>query len=165
MAKKATAAAKAAAPGCTKGWYITGYFTPVESDFTDSPKQINVPGPGSQSFPGSFLSAVKMEGWGRTRLGWCLGWDNGAWHKSDHPEDSHGQPLDTVSVAVDMNLIPSGTALTIPTLPYPMNQKQFIARDVGGAIIGQHIDVYCGEGHGAELLTFKITGHGNTVCK
>ena len=46
------------------------------------------------------------------------------------------------SVAVDPNLIPLGSRIYIPAYRHLRNEGWFRAEDVGGAIIGRHIDVF-----------------------
>ncbi|HEV7406437.1 MAG TPA: N-acetylmuramoyl-L-alanine amidase [Chthoniobacteraceae bacterium] len=149
---------------CSDGWYVTGYFTPVETDFSGSERTIQVQGHGAETFKASFLSKVRIEGWGRTRFGWCVGYYGGQWHRSPEPLDAGGRPLEDGTLARDPDLIPSDTQITLPSLPAPWNAKVFRPSDTGGAIIGQHVDVYCGEGYAAEQMTFQITGHGNRLC-
>ncbi|MGA9171443.1 MAG: 3D domain-containing protein [Nitrososphaeraceae archaeon] len=60
--------------------------------------------------------------------------------------------------------IRSTNGLTIRTLPSPWNTYQYRAVDTGPSIIGKHIDVYIGIGAEAEKESYRITGHGNTVC-
>jgi membrane-bound lytic murein transglycosylase len=68
-------------------------------------------------------------------------------------------------VATDPSVIPTGTnAITIRTLPSPWNTYQYRAVDTGPNIIGKHIDVYIGIGAKAGKESYRITGHGNTVC-
>src|SRR5262245_9464877 len=96
------------------GWRITGYFTPVETDY-DSGKmrEIEIKGIGTEKFNVDFLNTVFDEdegwgeGWGKTRFGWYLGNYNGQWHKSDAPLDANNLPLLVNSVAVDNSLIPN----------------------------------------------------------
>jgi 3D (Asp-Asp-Asp) domain-containing protein len=149
---------------CSEGWYVTGYFTPVETEFSGPERSISIPGHGTESFKGSFLSKVRIEGWGRTRFGWCVGRYGGSWHKSDEPQDAGGHPLREGSLARDPDLIPAGSEVTIPSLPEPWNTTVFTPNDTGGAITGYHVDLYCGEGSQAEQMTFRITGHGNRLC-
>lgn len=160
----AAAKANRASGTCSDGWYVTGYFTPVESDFSGPERTIYVQSHGNESLKASFLSKVRIEGWGRTHSGWCLGRYGGLWHRSQEPLDAGGQPLKDGTLARDPDLIPSDTEITIPTLPAPFDTKLFRPSDTGGAIIGKHVDVYCGEGTQAEQTTFRITGHNNRLC-
>ncbi|MGC2237683.1 MAG: hypothetical protein WA584_16085, partial [Pyrinomonadaceae bacterium] len=81
---------------CSDGWRITGYFTPIETDY-DSAKmrEIEIAGVGRMKFSADFLDVVFSEdkgfgeGWGKTRFGWYLGNYDGAWHKSSDPLDAH----------------------------------------------------------------------------
>jgi hypothetical protein len=152
---------------CTTGWYITGYFTPVEFDYGDSKRRIFVEGTGSKSYPSDFLDAVKKEGWGKTKEGFYIGpyGSGGDWVKSDYAQDSRHQPLKIeMTVAVDTSVINHETELKIPTLPGKWGSITYTATDIGKGVKGKHIDVFTGEGKSAEQQTFEITGSGNTVC-
>src|SRR6478672_2285540 len=60
------------AENCSDGWRITGYFTPVESDYTTAEtREIEISGVGKFSFNTDFLKVVFNEeegfgeGWGK----------------------------------------------------------------------------------------------------
>jgi len=129
---------------CSSDWYITGYFTPIESDYSGDLERIAFED-YIKHFRSDFLTAVKTEGWGVAL-------------------DMHGDELLITSVAVDTTLIEQKTKLVIPTLPSPWNEQVFTATDIGPSITGKHIDVFTGEGKQAELETFRITGTENKVC-
>lgn len=148
---------------CTSDWYITGYFTPVESDYSGNFVSVSIDDE-IQYFRFDFLSEVKTEGWGKTRLGNYIGWYGDKFHFSMVPLDSHGNNLLVQSVAVDSEIISQKTNLIIPKLPPPWNKMIFESADIGPSIIGKHIDVYTGEGKMAELETFRITNYDNDVC-
>jgi Calcineurin-like phosphoesterase/3D domain len=152
---------------CTTDWYITGYFTPVESDYSGSKRTIFVEDVGSKSYPSSFLDAVEKEGWGKTNEDFYIGrqGSGGEWVNSDYAQDSIDQPLKIgLTVAVDPSMINHGTKLKVPTLPGEWGRLTYTANDIGKSIKGKHIDVFTGEGKSAEQQTFEITGRGNTVC-
>jgi len=148
---------------CTSDWYITGYFLPIESDYSGKLVEISVDG-FKQFYLADFLEDVKIEGWGRTNSGNYLGWYHGAYVISDAYLDSHGNDLIIGMVAVDDLVIEHGSELTIPTLPEPWNNMVFSGSDEGPSIIGKHIDVFTGEGINAENETFRITSSNNKVC-
>ena len=148
---------------CSSDWYITGYFTPIESDYSGDFIRI-VFDDYIKHFRSDFLADVKIEGWGKTRLGDYVGWYDNSFHLSDAALDLHGDELLVEFVAVDTVLIEQKTKLSIPTLPSPWNELLFTASDIGPSIKGKHIDVYTGEGKQAELETFRITGTENEVC-
>ena len=148
---------------CSSDWYITGYFTPVESDYFGDFQEIAVSDEIKQ-FRSDFLSVVKTEGWGKTISGEYVGWYDDSFHISDAALDSHGEPLLVQYVAVDSEIIKQKTNLIIPNLPSPWNEMIFKSSDVGPSIKGKHIDVYVGEGKQAELETFRITSTENDVC-
>ncbi|MCH9041466.1 MAG: hypothetical protein QQN58_00125 [Nitrosopumilus sp.] len=50
---------------CSSDWYITGYFTPVESNYFADFQKISF-GDEVKQFRSDFLSVVKTEGWGKT---------------------------------------------------------------------------------------------------
>ena len=148
---------------CSSNWYITGYFTPVESDYFSDFQEITF-GDETMQFKSDFLSVVKTEGWGKTISGEYVGWYDDSFHISDMPLDSHGEPLLVQYVAVDSEMIKQKTYLIIPNLPSPWNEMIFQSSDVGPSITGKHIDVYVGEGKQAEQETFRITSTENDVC-
>lgn len=148
---------------CSSDWYITGYFTPIESDYSGDFQKITF-GDEIKQFKSDFLSVVKIEGWGKTISGEYVGWYDDSFHISDVALDSHGEPLIVHSVAVDSEIIKQKTNLVIPNLPSPWNEIIFESSDIGPSIKGKHIDVYVGEGKQAELETFRITGTENNVC-
>ncbi len=154
---------KTSFPSCTSDWYITGYFLPIESDYSGKSVEISVDGV-KQFYLDDFLDAVKIEGWGRTNAGNYLGWYHGAFTISDTYLDSHGNDLIVGMVAVDDLVIEHGSELTIPTLPEPWNDMVFSGLDEGPSINGKHIDVFTGEGVNAENETFLITSYNNKVC-
>ncbi len=148
---------------CNPDWYITGYYTPIESDFSGEFVEVTFDD-GTKQFKADFLDKVKKEGWGKTRFGEYVGWYDNSFHLSNTVLDVHGNRLLIPSVAVDTILIELNTKLFIPTLPTPWNELVFTASDIGPSIKGKHIDVYTGEGTQAELETFRITGTDNEVC-
>jgi 3D (Asp-Asp-Asp) domain-containing protein len=155
---------------CSLGWYITGYFTPIEADYNGSKQVIKVTTPSSlvqsRAFYQSFLHEVQIEGWGRTMDGDYIGLvtNDRQWHSASKPIGSTDEPLLEHSVAVDPNIIKMGQKLTIPTLPKPWSTITLTAADVGPDIKGKHIDVYTGEGKDAGLETRRITGYNNQLC-
>jgi|SRR5215469_2275329 len=150
---------------CTNGWQVTGYYTPVETDFSGSPETIRVLGQGSLTFPSDFLKAVRMEGWGRTKSTWFLGFDRGQYVSANSAESALGQPLAIGSLAVDKREIPFGTAVHIPGLPAPWNNQAFVADDIGAMINSKHVDVYCGEGASAHAETLRISADSLRLCQ
>ena len=148
---------------CTSDWYITGYFLPIESDYSGKSVEISVDGV-KQFYLEDFLEVVKIEGWGRTNAGNYLGWYHGAFTISDRYLDAYNNDLVVGMVAVDDSVIKHGSELTIPTLPEPWNNMVFSGSDEGPSIIGKYIDVFTGEGIDAENETFRITGYDNQVC-
>ena len=148
---------------CSAEWYITGYFTPIESDY--SGKFINIMIDGKQNkYRQDFVTEIKTEGWGRTISGDYLGWYDGSFHLSDNPLDSEGNTLVLNAIAIDISVIPVNSELTIPSLPSPWDEVVFVGSDIGTAIIGKHIDVYTGEGKSALDEAYRITGNDNVVC-
>jgi len=148
---------------CTSDWYITGYFLPIESDYSGKLVEISV-NEVKQFYLADFLEVVKIEGWGRTNAGNYLGWYHDSYHIGETSLDALGNDLLVGMIAVDTSLIEHGSELIIPTLPEPWDNMVFSASDVGPSIIGKHIDVFTGEGINAENETFRITGLNNTVC-
>src|SRR5205807_1159559 len=92
--------ASVGAMNCSDGWRITGYYTPIETDFSGAEtREIEIRGVGKESFNADFLKTIFDddqgfgEGWGKTRFGWYLGNYRGGWHKSDAPLDANDKPL------------------------------------------------------------------------
>lgn len=148
---------------CYPNWTVTGYYTPVEHDYTGPSETVQVVDHGEFAFPRRFLSGVKMEGWGKTRHDWYLGYYGNQWHRSDRPLDATGQPLSIGTVATDPKRVASGSTVVIASLDDPFTDHRLIARDVGALVKRDHIDVYTGEGKSAQQLTWRITGQ-RTVC-
>ena len=149
---------------CSGGWRITGYFTPLETDYDSTEtRTIEVKNAGKMKFNIEFLNTVFNEkegfgeGWGKTRFGWYLGNYGGAWHKSNDPLDANNSPLKTNSAAVDNAVIPNDSLVKIPALPGTFGKEIFAANDVGVTVHGKHIDVYTGEGRAAEKMMEGVT--------
>jgi 3D (Asp-Asp-Asp) domain-containing protein len=154
----------AAISDCSDGWRITGYYTPIESDFTgDGTREIEIRGFGAEKFNAEFLRTIFDddkgfgEGWGKTRFGWYLGNYNGGWHKADAPLDANDRPLEADTVAVDPAVIPAGSLVKIPELPDDLGKLEFKSNDVGVSVHGKHIDVYTGEGREARRKMYRFT--------
>ena len=149
---------------CSDGWRITGYYTPVETDFTGTEtREIEIQGVGKHGFNTEFLKTIFDddqgfgEGWGKTRFGWYLGNYRGRWHKSDAPLDANDKPLETNAVAVDNKIIPAGSTVNIPDLPGDLGKLEFKSTDVGVSVHGKHVDVYTGEGREARRRMYRFT--------
>ncbi len=151
---------------CSGKWLVTGYFTPVEKDYDGTVKKtIKVTRVGKFTFSKKFLKVIKMEGWGKTRAGWYLGFYSGKWHKSKTSLAANGNPLKIGIIATDNKLIARGKKIKIPALPGRFKDIVYISSDVGQQIRGKHIDVYMGEGKQAEKATLKITGKNYRICR
>jgi len=148
---------------CSTNWYVTGYYTPVESDYSGDLKMVVANGNVGQ-FKSDFLVDVKQEGWGRTLSGDYLGWYNNSYHLNDAALDLKGNKLVVESTAVDAFVLEYGISFMITTLPHPWNEVIFKASDIGPSIKGKHIDVFTGEGEQAKLETKRITGYSNELC-
>jgi 3D (Asp-Asp-Asp) domain-containing protein len=154
----------ATAVNCSNGWRITGYYTPIETEFnTTQTREIEINGAGKESFNAEFLQVIFNddqgfgEGWGKTRFGWYLGNYDGGWHKADAPLDAHDKPLQPDTVAVDNAVVPIGSTLTIPDLPGDLGKLEFKSTDVGVSVHGKHVDVYTGEGREARRRMWQFT--------
>ena len=153
---------------------VTVYYTPIEKEYSGS--KITATGV-SGTYRSDFLTAVKMEGYGKTDSGSYIGYDGNKFSKSDNPLSCSGTVLKKEkSVAVDNKYIPryndNGTwkraTLSIHGLPYYRR-----AEDNGGGITGYHIDVYAGVGKTAydslrksiasSGYTYTVTYQGNNV--
>lgn len=149
---------------CTEEWNITGYHTPVESDYSGGFIPITIDN-DEREFRQDFVNKVMVNGWGKTLAGDYLGWFDNSFHLDSNALDSEGNVLVVGIVAVDLTIIEPNSSLIIPTLPDPWNKVIFQSSDVGDSIIGKHIDVFTGEGAAAEQETFQITGSNNRVCQ
>lgn len=148
-------AAKTFAPAqCTKNWIITGYFTPVESDYSGLTENVYI-GTTLKTYPKTFLAAVMLQGSGLTNDGSYLSYGQ-SWRLASSSLASSGHPIALGDVATDISVIPYGKRLSI-------NGKVYTAEDTGGAIIGKHIDVYEGTGVAADARALAITTT-TTVC-
>ncbi len=151
------------ADSCTSGWYVTGYYTPHEADFSGNKIQIQAEGQTLQ-VKDDFIDEIKTEGWGKLESGVYLGWYDSGYHLSPDPLDAHDTALSETSLAADPNVFPQGTKVYIPTLPAPYDQRIFTIDDVGPSIKGKHVDVYTGEEQTAYEDMFSITGYDNIIC-
>jgi 3D (Asp-Asp-Asp) domain-containing protein len=161
-------------PSCSGGWNVTGYFSPVESDYVNNGYNqtivlysIDNSEPAiSRSFNSEFLKDVHIEGWGKTNENTYIGqWKGRFWGTSTFAQGDRGDPLIAgSSAATDRTQILYRSNFTIPTLPSPWNSKVFTAVDIGRDIVGKHIDIYTGVGATAQKETMKITGTQNIVC-
>jgi len=149
---------------CSPDWKITGYYSPIETDFpVVKNRNVMVQDLGSVTFNHHFVEEVKLNGWGRTRYGWYLGYYGKKWHQSDTPLDAQGKHLQLGAVAIDRNFLKMGNRIEIPQVNDIVGVSWFVARDTGSAIKKKHIDVYTGEGKLARKTSWKVTGR-NQVC-
>lgn len=149
---------------CSQGWRITGYYTPVESEFVQTPSlSVNASGKHYR-FSKEFLAAVRMEGWGRTRFGWYLGYYSGGWHRSSTARDAKGNGL-----VVGMAAMKRGRAmpnhLRIDGLETVLGRSVFKVSDTGSGLKSKQVDIYTGEGSRARQLTYAITREHARVCR
>jgi len=149
---------------CSYGWYVTGYFIPVEGDYYDEFVTISTD-KISREFRQDFVDAVKIEGWGKTLSGDYLGWYNSSFHINKNALDLDGEILVVGKIAIDTTMINHDAKLVIPTLPEPWNEIIFVSSDEGTSIKGKHIDLFTGEGKLAEKETYRITSYDNKVCR
>lgn len=149
---------------CGGGWWITAYFTPIESDYASTGTITVSTDEGSRTFYKGFVDEIKIQGSGKTIAGDYLGYWSDSFHIMGQPLTSSGVPVQVGQIAVDTSLIPYDKKVVIPFLPEPWNEKVFTATDTGPAIVGKHIDVYTGFGLDARKEAFRITGTGHTVC-
>lgn len=53
---------------CSSQWYVTGYFTPVEFDYSQAEQiSINIEQQGESVHAAAFLKVVKIESWVRSK--------------------------------------------------------------------------------------------------
>ncbi|WP_068547172.1 3D domain-containing protein [Thalassotalea crassostreae] len=149
---------------CENNWKITGYYTPIELDFkSKQTRLIRISSTQSYMLNEDFVNAVKIEGWGKTKFGWYLGYYGKTWHKQSKPLNAYGRALTKGAIAVDKNLIAKDSVVKIQGLESILNIDQFVAVDVGSAIKQKRIDVYTGEGLSAKQKTYAVTGN-HQVC-
>ena len=148
---------------CSSDWYVTGYFIPLEHEFSDKFITIIING-DTREFRQDFVDTIKIEGWGETLSGDYLGWYDNSFHIENNALDLDGEILEVGKIAVDTTIIDHDALVTIPTLPEPWNKIVFIASDEGTSIKGKHIDVFTGAGNDAKEEAFRITGYSNEVC-
>lgn len=151
-------------PICSDNWRVTGYYTPIEADYKSAEfYTVSVNKAGRISFNRAFVEDTMLEGWGKTRFGWYLGYYNNQWHRSDNPLNSQGMPLTIGTIATDLSQVEPNSVVNIPEVEKILNVPQFIAQDVGRAIKDKKIDVYTGEGQQAKRLSIQITGK-HSIC-
>jgi len=149
---------------CSGDWYITGYHTPAEADYSGEFIPITID-EITREFRQDFVDKVMVNGWGKSLAGDYLGYYSNTFHLNDNALDSEGNVLVVGIIAVDPTIIEPNSNLIIPTLPEPWNEVIFQSSDVGASIIGKHIDVFTGEGTEAAQETYRITGTNNSVCE
>jgi hypothetical protein len=160
---------------CSIGWYIEGYFFPIESDYdgqgdaqTITINSLNDTNNAiTRTLNSEFLENVQMEGWGLTKQGDYIGsWNDEFWGpiSSPVPIPSRYPLVASVTSGTDRSIIPYGEIFTIPTLPSPWNTKTFMALDPGNSTIGKQVNIYTGIGSSAEKEKAKITGIENILC-
>jgi len=147
---------------CNSGWYTTGYFVPIELDYSGDFVNVLVDS-DKKKYRIDFLDEIKTEGWGKTISGDYIGWYDNAYHQSNVPLDFFGDEVIVGTIAVDLALIKLDTELIIPTLPDPWDSVVFSSKDTGPSLKDKQIDVFTGEGELAKAETMKITGY-NIVC-
>lgn len=148
---------------CTNNWTVTGYYTPVESEFTGGKVAIVLAGGEKWIANKAFLAAVKMEGWGKTHSGWYIGYYGGQWHKSQLAKNAVGSRLAVGMVAANAANFAMDTKIRLPALGHILGVSEFVVKDRGSAIKSKHIDIYTGEGRDALRLSWKVTGS-HSVC-
>ena len=149
---------------CSKGWEISTYFTPTESDYGGKMLNISVNGT-SRKIPSSFLDSVMKEGWGKAKEGYYIGYYDDDYHiLFPYPLDSAGNPLRIGTITTDQSVIPKGSNVTVPTLPAPWNTRVFTSTDATSSNQGKMVGLYLGEGKQSEQEMSSIIGTDNTVC-
>jgi 3D (Asp-Asp-Asp) domain-containing protein len=67
-------------------------------------------------------------------------------------------------LATDKSVIRHGLAVTAQSAPGNWGILTYVADDIGSAIIGKHIDIYCGVGAAAYAETLTVTSNSGRVC-
>jgi 3D (Asp-Asp-Asp) domain-containing protein len=131
---------------------ITSYYTPLESDFSGG--STTNPCGLTGTFKTKFLTTVKLEGSGIATNGTTVQYYNGCYHVDTCPRTSSGVCAQAgVTCAVDPTVVPMGSEVAITGV------GNRTAQDIGGAIIGNHIDNYVGVGkanYSATTLTRAV---------
>ncbi len=145
-AKKSAPQAKAASAGKPLGNFLLTHYTfALESDpiHAHSPK-VSAPGlPAEKKYRQSFLGepyGIEMQGTGLAEDGNYIQWAGGGRYKYGIG-GAAGPPVAWKTVAVDPSVIRLGSHLIIDAY---RDKGVFEAKDTGGAIHGQHIDVFAG---------------------
>ncbi len=124
---------------------LTHYTFALESDpkHAHSPKVSAAGLPPERKYRESFLGwpyGIKMQGTGLAEDGHYIKYA-GNDHYAYGVGGAHGPPVAWKTVAVDPKVIPLGSKLIIDAYK---DKGVFEARDTGGAIHGQHLDVFAG---------------------
>ena len=144
---------------CSKGWKITGYYVPYESDFKGKKVKLVVEGK-TYMLKEDFIKAAKMEGDGKTEEGWIL--NCCPWHRATKIIGSCNKELFPLQAVARDKKYRCGTVFKINTAY--LKGKTFLGLDTGGAITGKHLDVFCGFGNSAKEITYKVTDNNAEVC-
>ncbi len=135
---------------------VTYYYLADEKDHEGEPADTDILNPGGKALarvPAKFASALRIEGCGRLKDGRVLTVaSNNRYVVSDTPygHGARGALEPFRSIAVDPSLIKLGTKLYIAEMvgaELPDGTRHdgvFTAQDTGGAIKGQHIDLFAG---------------------
>ncbi len=120
---------------------VTCYVISNEADFADSPLISNIPGlPASDKYRSRFISDVRLQGSGQSTNGDILHYDGGGRYsvQSCARTATGACAQDGATIAVDRTVIPLRGTVAIDSV------GSRTAQDTGGAILGDHIDVYYG---------------------
>lgn len=145
---------------------ITAYYTPHETDYNG--KDVTNPCGVTGSFKANFLKAVRLEGTGVATDGRFIAYEPSAscYHEAPCVQTSSGTCATADrTVAVDRSVIAYTTNLRISTV------GDRFAEDVGGAIIGAHIDNYVDtlanykKWHNIKAATVRYLGGGGQCAQ
>jgi 3D (Asp-Asp-Asp) domain-containing protein len=133
---------------------ITCYVISNESDFVNTPLVKKIPGlPAGNKYRQGFISDVRMQGSGQASDGTILHYDgNSRYSIQSCARTATGAcAVDGSTIAVDRTVIPLRGSVAIDTV------GSRVARDTGGAIVGNHIDLY----YGARRADCRAAGRRN----
>lgn len=124
---------------------ITHYTVALESDplYANDPK-VAAPGLPGQKFRKRFLlgkTGTQMQGSGLTESGKYIHYNPGRGTFGEGLGGAKGHPSPWKTCAVDPRVIPLGSQIDIGIY---QSRSPFLANDTGGAIKGNHIDVFVG---------------------
>ena len=116
------------------------------------------------NFNTGFIQQVKIEGWGKPRFGWFLGFYSNAGHQNKTPLGAKGETLMRGTIVTAPSVIANGQLVTVPDLYSHLKTTRFVTKDVARSIRQRRIDVYTAEGDKAKQLAYSVARRDTKVC-